>query len=80
MYLMGAHKRGEWGVGRASVWSLRAAGPSGWGDRGLNQTDAGTVTTQAGDKSHLTHKKGVGGDFPVLLLQRGGKNPKPQFK
>lgn len=66
----------------SGVWAehvsgvLELLGPSEWGDGGLNQTDAGTGKAQAGDKSHLTHKKGVGGDFPVLLLQRGGKKPK----
>ena len=79
------NKRGKWREGEHLSGVLELPSPSG-GERGRRSrkgpilTGSGPVKAQAGDKSHFTHKKGVGGDFPVLLLKRGGKDPKRQFK
>ena len=72
MYVTGAHKRAEWGVGRALLWCLRVSGPF-LGGRQRPRPNRFRDSQDWQEPSHLTHKKGVGGDFPASLLQRGRK-------
>lgn len=44
--------------------------------RQLLQTGSGTIKARPVDKSHLMHKKGMGGDFPASLLQMEGEETK----
>lgn len=69
---MGAHERAEWGVGRALLWGLRAAGPF-LGGRQRPHPNRFRDSQDWQEPSHLTHKKRVGGDFPASLLQKGRK-------
>ena len=60
------------GSAQSTFWCLRVAGPF-LGGRQRPHPNRFRDSQDWQETSHLTHKKGVGGDFPASLSQRGRK-------